>query len=449
MIPSASRRQFLRAAGTAAAAPLILPSRVWGQGAPSKTLTMGFIGMGKQSGGLLNTFLHEDPAVRVLAVCDVDTTRREAAKGKVNEFYAKRAASGASAGCAAYNDYRELIARQDIDAVCIATPDHWHAAPTLAALLSGKDVYCEKPLTHTIEESRRIIAVTARTGRVLQTGSMQRSSAEFRIAAELVRNGVIGDVVKVDCSFGDPPLVCKLPEEAMEPGLDWDRWVGPAAMRPYNPTLAPRGVHGHFPKWRDYGEFGGGYTCDWGAHHLDIAQWGLGTDDSGPVKALPPSPMGKRGAVLEYANGVRVTHVNGFGVHFVGKHGEVKVNRGKFELHLDGKKFAGFVKKEDGTSLAAELKKVETAFLGEQAKVKLYNSRHHLRDFLDCVRSRQKPITNEIIGGRTAICCHLMNVVYKHQVPVGWEPVKMEFTPGGGQAAWATKEYRAGYELPA
>ena len=446
-----SRRRFLQAAAAASAAPLILPSRVWAaDSAPSKAVTMGFIGMGKQSGGLLGTFLHENPNTRVLAVCDVDTTRRTAAKEKVDAFYAKNTEGGAYKGCDAYNDFHELIARKDIDAVCIATPDHWHASPTLAALASGKDVYCEKPLTHTIEEARRVIAAAAKYGRVLQTGSMQRSSSEFRIACELVQNGVIGDITHVECAFGDPARPCDLGEEPVEPGLDWDRWLGAAALRPYNSVLAPRGLHNHFPNWRSYAEFGGGMVCDWGAHHLDIAQWGLGKDDSGPVEVLPPSTKGKRGATLKYDNGITVTHKEGFGVHFFGKNGEVKVNRGKFELHLGGKKFAGFEKKEDGTSLAAELKKAETEFLGDKAKVKLYNSKHHLRDFLECVRSRKKPITNEIVGGHTAICCHLMNVVYKHGVSVKWDPVKMEFVAGGGgNPEWATKVYRKGYELPA
>jgi predicted dehydrogenase len=200
---------------------------------------MGFIGMGKQSRGLLGGFLGQD--TRVLAVCDVDTTRREDAKQRVDEYYAQKGAS--VAGCAAYNDFREIIGRKDIDAVCIATPDHWHAYITLAALRAGKDVYCEKPLTYNIHEAIEVMRTVPRCRRVLQTGSMQRSMKEFRIACELVRNGAIGRLQRIECQFGDPAAPCDLPEEPMEPGLDWDLWLGPAPKRPYNSVLSPRGIH--------------------------------------------------------------------------------------------------------------------------------------------------------------------------------------------------------------
>ncbi len=203
---------------------------------------MGFIGMGKQNRGLLGGFLGHG-ARKVLAVCDVDTTRREDAKKRVDEYYAQKGEQGSQ--CAAYNDFREIIQRKDIDAVCIATPDHWHAIITLAALRAGKDVYCEKPLTHNIHEAVEVIRAVDANQRVLQTGSMQRSSKEFRVACELVQNGAIGKVERVECSFGDPGVPCDLPEEPMEPGLDWNLWVGPAPMRPYNSVLSPRGMHKH------------------------------------------------------------------------------------------------------------------------------------------------------------------------------------------------------------
>ncbi len=170
---------------------------------------------------------------------------------------------------------------------------------------------------------------------------------EFRIACELVQNGVIGKIQRVECSFGDPASPCDLPEEAMEPGLDWNMWVGPAPMRPYNSVLSPRGVHKHFPNWRMYREFGGGMVCDWGAHHLDIAQWGLGMDGSGPVEARPPAKAGaKRGANLVYANGVVVEHKDGFGVHFYGTEGEVLVDRGQFAFKRGNETIASFLNTE-------------------------------------------------------------------------------------------------------
>jgi len=267
-----SRRNVIKAVATM---PFILPSRIWAsETPPSDRLGVGFIGMGIQSRGLLNSFLHED--VQVLAVCDVDTTRREAARKKVDEHYAALPASGRP-GCAAYDDFRELLARKDVDAVCIATPDHWHAIVTLAALRAGKDVYCEKPLTHNIHEAIEVMKAVDANRRVLQTGSMQRSMKEFRVACELVRNGAIGKVERILCSFGDPAVPCDLPEEPMEFGLDWDMWLGPAPARAYSSVLSPRGLHDHFPDWRLYREFGGGMVTDWGAHHLDIAQWGMYT----------------------------------------------------------------------------------------------------------------------------------------------------------------------------
>ncbi|HRI88493.1 MAG TPA: Gfo/Idh/MocA family oxidoreductase [Candidatus Hydrogenedentes bacterium] len=439
-----NRRSFLKSAAIASA-PFILPSKLWAaETKPNDRITMGFIGMGRQNYHLIRTFLQYKEC-RVVAVCDVDTTRRNAAQQLVNEAYTSRPELG-SPDCKAYNDFRELIARDDIDAICIATPDHWHAIQTVAALESGKDVYCEKPLTHNIHESIAVIEAVAKHKRVLQTGSMQRSMREFRIACELVQNGIIGKIDHVDCSFGPPGVPCDLPEETMEPGLDWDLWCGPGPSRPYNSILSPRGMHEHYPDWRKYKEYGGGMVCDWGAHHLDIAQWGLDMDDSGPVEVIPPDdPNATSGAVLVYANSVRVNHVSGFGAEFFGSDGTVKVNRGQFELYIDGIKVAGFVKREDG-SLGQALKIAEDEYL-KDAKIKLYDSDNHLMDFVNCVKSRKRPITNEEVGGRTAICCHLMNQAYYNHTTIKWKPKKMAFASGSGDPKWLTRDYRAPWKL--
>lgn len=434
-----SRRDFVRGA-LIAGAPLVLPGSIWGADVqPNDKMGMGFVGMGKQSRGLLNYFLHQDN-VQVLAVCDVDTTRREDAKTKVNEKYQ-------SSDCKVYNDFRKLMARKDIDLVCIATPDHWHAVITIEALKNGKDVYCEKPLTHNVHEAIEVMKAVEKYGRVLQTGSMQRSSREFRVACELVQNGVIGKISHVACSFGDPGKAYDLKQEDMEPGLDWEMWCGPGPKVAYNSILSPRGMHNNYPRWRSYKEFGGGSVTDWGAHHLDIAQWGLGMDESGPVEVLPPAKAGdKRGAKLVYANGITVEHVNGFGVQFFGSEGEIQVNRNKFTLMKDGKMFAKFTKREDGSSCAAQVIKAEKAFL-KDAKIKLYDSGSHPKDFLNCVASRKKPITNEIVGGRSAICCNLMNQSYYHQAKILWDPTKLELRNGSGDPKWLTREYRAPWNV--
>ena len=438
---SPSRRSILKTMAASAAAPFLLPSRVWSAPVgPNSKLTMGFIGMGKQSHGLLSGFLARD--TRVLAVCDVDTTRRNTAKAKVDNAYK-------NSDCFATGDFRELIARKDIDAVCIATPDHWHAIPMLAALRAGKDVYCEKPLTHNIHEAIEVIRAVEASQRVLQTGSMQRSSKEFRVACELVRNGIIGKITKVECQFGDPGRPCDLPEESPEPGLNWDMWCGPGPLRGYSSVLSPRGNHNHFPDWRNYKEYGGGMVCDWGAHHIDIAQWGLGMDGSGPVEVIPPSDeKARRGCQLVYANGIRLEHAGGFGVRFIGEDGEVLVNRGKFKVILKGEVIAEFISGEQSkkTSCEREVALMEKRFLND-AKVRLTNSKNHLDDFLSCVRSRTKPIASEIVGAGTAISCHLMNQSYYNHARLAWDPAKKEFTGGTGNPKWLTRDYRGEWKV--
>ena len=441
-----SRRSFLkRAAVSAAATPFILPSHIWAaETKPNSRLTMGFVGMGMQNRGLLGGFLGQD--TQVLAVCDVDTTRRDDAKKQVDKFYAEKPGRGGD--CNAYNDFREITGRKDIDAVSIATPDHWHTVIAVAALRGGKDVYCEKPLTHNVHESVVLIREVDANQRVLQTGSMQRSSKEFRIACELVLNGAIGEVKRVECSFSGPPVPCNLPEEPMEPGLDWSFWIGPAPMRPYNSALSPRGIHKHYPAWRNYKEFGSGGVGDWGAHHLDIAQWGLGMDDSGPVEVLPPEkPGAQEGAKLIYANGVVLEHKGGFGVHFFGTEGEVQVNRGLFTFKRGNEMIASHARYDDRkTSCAAEVQKAERAFL-KDPKIRLYDSKNHLTDFMDCVKSRKKPITSEQVGARTAICCHLMNQAYYHGKKFKWDPAKFTFVDGTGDPAWLTRDYRSPWSV--
>lgn len=324
----------------------------------------------------------------------------------------------------------------------IATPDHWHAIPTIEALRAGKDVYCEKPLTHNIHEAISVMTEVDANHRVLQTGSMQRSMKEFRVACELVRNGAIGKVTRVECSFGVPGIPCDLPEEQMEPGLDWDMWIGPAPMRPYNSVLSPRGIIDHFPQWRRYREYGGGGVADIGAHHLDIAQWGLGMDNSGPVEVRPPSDLeATSGGTLVYANGIRLIHKEGYGIHFFGTEGEVKVNRGRFEFILNSKKVAGYEKSDAGVSLESQIAQVENEFL-QNARVKLYNSKDHVWDFLECVKAHTKPITHEQIGGRSAICCHLLNLGYYNRETIKWDPRRLCFANGTGKLEWLTREYR-------
>jgi hypothetical protein len=372
----------------------------------------------------MNDFLNQ-PGTQVVAVCDVDTTRREHNRKKVEEFYTIKADKNFK-GCTAYKDFRELIARKDIDAVVIATPDHWHAYIAVEACKAGKDIYCEKPLSLTIHQARAMVQAARKHDRVFQTGSMQRSSKEFRKACELVRNGRLGKIKQVIVDVGGPSRPCDLPEEPMEAGLDWDMWLGPAPLRGYNSILSPRGVHQNFPDWRNYREYSGGMMTDWGAHHFDIAQWGLGMDDSGPVEIIPPAnPKSGRGVKYIYANGVEMIHGDSGGVLFIGTEGKILVNRGKFEA--------------------------TPAKLGEDPlpdnAIRLYNSYSHGKDFLDCMRSRKKPICDVEIGCRSVTVCHLGNIAYWTGKRLRWDPVKEVFIGDDEANKWLDREIRGPWKV--
>ncbi len=438
---SVSRRRFLVQAAVAASAPLIL--RSWAAEPPANSrINLASIGLGPQGRGLMGGFLGHAQA-RVVAVCDVDTNRREDGKKRVEAYYKNKAESGVAQGCQTFADFRELLARPDIDGVVIAVPDHWHAPITIAAALAGKDIYCEKPLSKSVHESRAMVRAVRQKKRILQVGSMQRSMREFRVACELVRNGLLGKIDHVDVGVGGPPVPCDLPEEAAEPGLNWDMWQGPAAPRPYNSVLSPRGVHGHYPNWRHYREYGGGGVCDFGAHHFDIAHWGLGMDESGPLEILPPTDWqtAQNGVRLRYADGVIVNHTAGNGIAFHGEHGDVKVDRGSIAVTIGGKT----IEKGDGP-LRDQLDRVEKEFLG-QAKVHLYPSSDHLGDWLTAIGNRKMPICDVETGARTANVCHLVNLAYLHGQTMKWDAAKEQFTGGTGDASWLDINHRAPWQV--
>jgi predicted dehydrogenase len=437
-----TRRRFLARAMVAAATPLILPS--WSAlAAPSNRINIGVIGLGPQGRGLMSGLLRK-PGAQVVAVCDVDASRREDGRQRVDTHYEKQTDRGAAKGCMVFEDFRELVARNDIDAVVIATPDHWHALNAIAAAEAGKDIYCEKPLSKSIRESRAMVKAARKHRRMFQVGSMQRSAREFRIACELVRNGVLGKIDHVDVNVGGPAVPCDLPEEAAEPGLNWDLWLGPASMRPYNSVLSPRGVHGHFPNWRKYREFGGGGVCDFGAHHFDIAQWGLGMDESGPEEIVPPADWATaiNGVRMRYANGIVLNHVGGRnGIRFFGEHGMVDVDRGRISVTVGARS----IEKGDQT-LTNQLDRVEQEFLSKP-KVRLYDSRNHLDDWLASIRSRKMPICDVETGARTATVCHLVNLAYYHGQTMKWNPAREKFTDNTGEASWLDVPHREQWKV--
>jgi hypothetical protein len=267
---------------------------------------------------------------------------------------------------------------------------------------------------------------------------MQRSMGEFRAACELVRNGVLGTVKKVDAAVGGPPVFCDLPAEAAEPGLNWDLWLGPAPERPYNSVLSPRGMPKGYPAWRHYREYGGGGVCDWGAHHFDIVQWAFGYDESGPVEFFPPeTPNAESGVYWRYANGVEVTHQKGNGITFYGDLGKLYVNRGKFKLWLGGQ-----LKSEEMDDYSPLLKEL----LPPNA-VRLYRSTNQINDWVKSLASRQRPICDVETGQRSATVCNLANLVYFSGQGLKWNPKREKFADGTGDPAWLTREYRAPWKV--
>lgn len=423
---------------------------------PNDKLSVAIIGFGIQGRGLTSGFLWQ--GVNVAAICDVDTTRRLDGVKRVDEFYKANPDKGKPGDCKAYNDFRDVLARDDIDMVCIATPDHWHAYITIAAMAAGKDVYCEKPLTYSVDETVKVMAATKKYNRILQVGAMQRSAIEFRTACELVRNGCIGKVKHVECSFGGPSRPHFDPKEdiPMEPGLDWDMWCGGAPLVKYNDQLSPRGVHNFYPMvWRMDDLFGIGYCGDWGAHHLDIAQWGLDMDNGGPVKVIRAErseedkanvELGGRaqsGAMFVFDGGVTVMHKPAqFGAIFHGSEGSVSVDRGAFEIKY-GNNFMISTRNGDAKmSLDEAIDKARKIFLTDSVyKTKLYDTGgSHIADFISAVKSRKKACSNEDVGGHATILCQLLNISYVHDASFDWDPTNMTFANGTGDTAWLVRE---------
>ena len=407
-----TRRAFLscaaRVAGLAVAAPLIAPATVLGAAgrAPSDRITMGMIGIGNMGGGHLGGLIGNGE-VKILAVCDARQEVRERSKAKVDAAYKQEAATG----CKMYHDFREMLLRPDIDAVLIATPEHWHAIMVIEAARAGKDIYCEKPLSHTIAEARAMVDAVRRYDRVFQTGSQQRSEANFRYACELVQNGRIGKVKSVHVAVGGTSFEADLPEQPVPYGLDWDLWQGPAPERPYNATRASGDYGGG---WRMIRDYSGGMMCDWGAHHFDIAQWGLGMDLNGPVEIFPPDGKDHPVLTYRYANGIPLYHMDGpgagkvpvptsrgvNGILFVGEEGWVEVNRGYFRTGPE------------------EIGKEK---LGPDA-IHLYESPEHHTDWFNCIRARKRTICDVAIGASTITVCHLGNIAYRLGRPIRWDP---------------------------
>ena len=417
-----NRRKFIEKASVISAFMIVPRHVIGGRGytAPSDLVNLGFIGTGKQAGGLKNSFMDTNE-VKVVCAADVYGIKLKQFAAEVNQRYAANAGKTSYAGCATYEDFRSVLARKDVDAVVIAVPDHWHSVIAILAARAGKDIYCEKPLSLTIAEGRAMVTASRKYKRVFQTGSMQRSWPEFRQAVELVRNGYIGDIQTVKVNVGPPPVPYNLPAETMPGSMNWDFWLGPNTVQNYNHFLAPGLTDDFWAKWRDYREFGGGGMTDWGAHMFDIAQWGLDMDASGPVMVTPPN-KDHQFLTYQYANGITMTHEpeGNQGVTFIGSTGTVHVMRGTLE-----------------TTPVTLKDKV----IGPNEK-HVYYSENHYKDFLQAMRNRSKPVADIEIGHRTATVCNIGNLAYELNRPLHWNPVKEEFSNDDEANAKRSREMR-------
>ena len=470
--------------------------------------TVAIIGYGLRARDLMREFLDLNDMCRVTAVCDCDKVRLAAGVKRVNEFYAKK---GIENKCEAYADFRDVIKNPDIDMVCIVTPDHWHAYMSVEAMKAGKDVYCEKPLTFNVDESRKVMAAQKKYDRVFQTGSMQRCWPEFRTAVMIVRNGLIGDVKYVDANYGrggqklggpsHPIRFFDEPEKAAAEGapnadVDWNMWLGPAKWRPYSDRLAPRGMHKSYSQvmfWRFDDDIGTGYNGDWGAHHLDIAQWGLDADKSGPYKIIrsdePHSTDLFHGCRRQFGmkmlfkkpyGDVELYHgpFGTWGTVFYGTKGIVAVNRGKIAVwtgagvkptaeirkQLGDASFKGMklvaasIGKDYGTDasskkdnkLEATLKTLVDHFKLDSAGVQIYKStdRSQVRNFVEHYYDRKPTQSPAETGGRSAILCQLCNMSYVYDTGFDWDPEKNDFAGNNAKGISLTRDsYRNGWEV--
>jgi predicted dehydrogenase len=365
---------------------------------PNDQIVMAAIGVGGQGTGIMK-WAKSKPGVKFVAVCDIDEKNR------------KKAAKIVGEDCHEYKDFRELLAKEKIDAVTIGTVDHWHALTSIAAMKAGCDVYCEKPLSLTIEEGKAMLAAARKYDRIFQTGSQQRSDPRYRLACELVRNGRVGKVQTVEARIGDNPIGGPFPTAPVPEGLDWDFWKGPTADVEY----VKERCHYEFRWWYEYS---GGKLTDWGAHHNDIAQWGLGMDGSGPISvtATGVTPSDKPNSynchphfavTYTYANGAHlVTTSDGEnGNRFIGDDGWIFVSRSRIE---------------------ASDKRLIDAPLPEE-HVKLYVSNDHMGNFLDGIRTRKRPICDVEVGYRSVTVCHLGSIALRLGLPLYWDPKAEKF----------------------
>ena len=416
-----SRRDFLKTTGLALTAPTLIPSRVLGRDgavAPSNQIVLGAIGIGPRGRLVLGCMLSE-PDVRFVAICDVQADRRQQVKDMADTHYGNK-------DCVMYRDMFELLARKDIDAVLIATGDRWHALASILAAKAGKDVYSEKPCGITMGDCQELADTMHRYGRVFQAGTQRRSIGNFRFAVDLARSGKLGRLHTLHASIYELRLLHDwLPTET-EPDpamLDWDRWLGPAPWRPYNQQY----VQG---KWRGYHDFDSGATLlDWGAHTLDLCQWANDADGTTPVTFTPDGST----IHARYANGVKLVMRRG-GFRNEGQW----LGLGTCPVRLEGDE--GWVETGDNGGVAAH----PESLLAERKRFteKGTHPAQHVRNFFDCVRTRQHPVCHPNVMRSSHLACHAAAIAWMLGRPVTFNPVKEAFVGDGAANRMRTRAKR-------
>jgi predicted dehydrogenase len=425
------------------AVPMIAPSRLFGADAPSNKITLGFIGVGWQGGSNLGAFLGEDMC-RVVAICDVDEGHLKKAIESVNKRYGNQ-------DCKGYKDFRELLARKDIDAVCISTPDHWHSIPAIAAANAGKDIFCEKPLSHTLNEGIAMVNAVQKNNRIWQTGSWQRSQGQFRWAAQIVQNGFLGKVTHVEVGLPDGhrdfgKTGNDKPNGPVPEGLDYELWTGPAQMMPFNPCRLHK-------NWRWNYNTGGGQLMDWIGHHCDIAHWGLanpkfgcGPDDAvGPLEVSATAEYPDKNAVWNTATKFRIDckYPNDVQVVIAGGHGDIK----------GGAKWIGpngWVRVDRGTIEASDkqfIRDIQDREKKGDLDIKLYKSPGHMREFLDSIKSRKRTLTPVEIAHRSQTPGHLGHIAATTGRKIKWDSVQQVIVDDVDATKMLSKKMREPWQL--
>ncbi|MEX0322817.1 MAG: Gfo/Idh/MocA family protein [Puniceicoccaceae bacterium] len=425
--PQSSRRDFLKKGATLGAslftAPMILKAETLGLNGrigPNGRIGLAFIGHGKQMKGHIG--MAQRSEVQPLYVCDVKSDKlAEASETMVDYGFNDVTATP---------DYEDIIADPAVDAVLVITPDHWHAAISIAAMRAGKDVYVEKPMTLTIDEGKAMVEAEKRYGSIIQVGSQQRSERAFRKACEMVRNGWIGEIKEVYVKLGQFPEPFLEAEEPIPAGFNYDKWLGPT---PYEPYSAKRVLGDYGGGWRCFWEYGSRKNGDWGAHHFDITQWALGRDHTGPVRFVPKGFEGTQCSYYDYADGIRVIRdhpdYKDDMITFIGSEGKIAVSRG-----------------DELASTPSEL--ASRPLKGSEIQLYNHGGSHH-DNWLDCIRTRRKTICHAGIGHRTGTICQLAGIAERLGRPITWDPDTEQILNDEYARRWQDRPRRAGYELPA